>query len=290
MALSLHCLDWSRRQRKEDRSTNLRVPCRWDLAWMQGHFLRVVTQVGKCQPALKQFFYFMWSNFPSNQVAIERFQGKLGEELSVTWHLSYINPRVFQIEDLILATTLEKVRLIHFRKEKAETCPGGCQLLFPHCFWRAWGTGASSGPPHSFKPPHAISSVRGELPAKPGPRRRPVSGSTGFQSMGSSSTEAPKLLKLRAPCQGQQGGRALQLSYQAKFWLYRQPWRKEGSICTCTVDPTLVFYSNNFWLIHSFILLFTQSVFSDYLPSNHISVCLIVFYVVGSGKTYQKVW
>lgn len=66
-------------------------------------------------------------------MAIERFQGKLGEELSVTWHLSYINPRVFQIEDLILATTLEKVRLIHFRKEKAETCPGGCQLLFPYC-------------------------------------------------------------------------------------------------------------------------------------------------------------
>lgn len=58
---------------------------------------------------------------------------KIGRGVSVTWHLSYINPRVFQIEDLILMTTLEKVRLTHFRKEKAETCSRCCQLLFSHC-------------------------------------------------------------------------------------------------------------------------------------------------------------
>lgn len=37
-------------------------------------------RLGHASPVLKRFFYSISSNFLSNQVAIERFQGKLGEE------------------------------------------------------------------------------------------------------------------------------------------------------------------------------------------------------------------
>lgn len=58
--------------------------------------------LGNASPALKQYFYSLGSNFLSNQVAIERFQGKLREDYG---YLAFLNPRVFQMENLSLTIT-----------------------------------------------------------------------------------------------------------------------------------------------------------------------------------------